>query len=90
MRSEEVYAKQNGVLLEKEDGKFYIVFNYSVYEVNEIGARILDLCSGSRTVSDIAMKLSDKFNVNYDNVLKDVEAYVDMLKEKSIINLING
>ncbi|MBE5891576.1 MAG: PqqD family protein [Lachnospiraceae bacterium] len=86
MDTNDIYRKNMEITLEKLDGKFYIAYDYSAYEVNEVGARIIDLCNGQNSVSDIADKLSKHFNVEYEKVLNDVISYITILTDKSFVN----
>ena len=45
-----MYSKSLKAYLAKVDGKFIITDTIDVYEVNEVGARIFDLCNGKNTV----------------------------------------
>lgn len=85
MNTADVYTKTMGVFLEAIDGHFYVVFNYCVYEVNEVGARIIDLCNGKNRVSNIVEKLSAFFKCEYDQVNIDVQEYIRMLETQKII-----
>lgn len=85
MRENEIYKKEIGVLLDRVDGKFYVVFKYTVFEVNEVGARIIDLCNSKNNISDITEKLSKHFQMEYKDVYSDVISYIDSLKENKIL-----
>lgn len=40
MGTNDIYKNNMNITLEKLEGKFYIAYDYNVYEVNEVGARI--------------------------------------------------
>lgn len=86
MDSNDIYKKNMDITLEKLEGKYYIAHDYNAYEVNEVGARIIDLCNGKNSVSDIANKLSKHFNVEYERVLNDVISYITILSDKNFVN----
>lgn len=90
MRKEEIYKKEVGVLLDKVDEKFYVLYNYSVFEVNEVGARIIDLCNGKNSIDEITEKLAKHFQKEYEIVYSDVMAYIDSLKENRIVEICNS
>ncbi|ABX75564.1 PqqD family protein [Lactococcus lactis] len=71
--------------LVKFQGKFMITDTKIVFEVNEIGARIYDLCNGKNSVEDIANKLSNKYKIGYDEALKDINDYLSELEELQLI-----
>lgn len=80
-----MYSKSLKAYLAKVDGKFIITDTIDVYEVNEVGARIFDLCNGKNTVEDIAIVLAKKYGVNEEIVLEDVKNYVSVLLNKNFI-----
>lgn len=80
-----MYSKSLNAYLAKVDGKFIITDTIDVYEVNEVGARIFDLCNGKNTVEDIAIVLAKKYGVNEEIVLEDVKNYVSILLNKNFI-----
>lgn len=80
-----MYSKSLKSYLAKVDGKFIITDTIQVYEVNEVGARIFDLCNGKNTVEDIAIVLAKKYGVNDEIVLEDVKHYVSILLSKNFI-----
>ncbi|AXY26293.1 hypothetical protein CL176_09960 [Suicoccus acidiformans] len=53
-----MYSKSLKTYLAKVEEKFIITDTIDVYEVNEVGARIFDLCNGKNTVEDIAIVLA--------------------------------
>ncbi|KEY62736.1 PqqD family protein [Lactococcus lactis] len=71
--------------LVKFQGKFMITDTKIVFEVNEIGARIFDLCNGKNSVEDIAKKLSNKYKIEYDEALRDINDYLSELEELQLI-----
>ena len=80
-----MYSKRLKAYLAKVDGKFIITDTIDVYEVNEVGARIFDLCNGKNTSEDIAIVLAKKYGVNEEIVLEDVKNYVSILLNKNFI-----
>lgn len=80
-----MYSKSLKAYLAKVDGKFIITDTIDAYEVNEVGARIFDLCNGKNTVEDIAIVLAKKYGVNEEMVLEDVKNYVSILLNKNFI-----
>ncbi|SFO30715.1 Coenzyme PQQ synthesis protein D (PqqD) [Pseudobutyrivibrio sp. UC1225] len=61
---EKKYLKKNtGVLLDRIEGKYYVVYDYNTYEMNEIGARILDLCNGKNSMIILANLVQASCNI---------------------------
>lgn len=80
-----MYKKKMGVLLDKINGKYYAVSEYTAFELNEVGARILDLCNGENDEITIAEKISKHYNQNMDVVMKDVISYISILLSNNLI-----
>lgn len=80
-----MYSKSLKAYLAKVDGKFIITDTIDVYEVNEVGARIFDLCNGKNMAEDIAIVLAKKYGVNEEMVLEEVKNYISILLNKNFI-----
>lgn len=79
------YKKNIGVLLDRYEGKFYAVYDYQVFELNEVGARVLELCNGKNEMSDISRKISDHYKVDESMVKEDVGQYIKMLLTNELV-----
>lgn len=66
-------------------GQSYVVQRNTVYELDEVGCRIWELCDGSNTVEDIATKLTQEYTVPYEEVLRDCEEFVADLQSKGLL-----
>lgn len=81
-----MFLKKNlEALLIKYDGTFYICKGRRVFKVNEVGARIFDLCNGKSTNEEIAEKIANKFKISYEQAHKDICKYIDELIKLGII-----
>lgn len=80
-----MYSKNLKAYLSKFEGKYIISNSAEVYEVNEIGARIFDLCNGKNKLEDIVSILSKKYKINKELIFEDVKAYILILLEKKFI-----
>lgn len=86
-----MFLKKNlEAILVKHDGVFYICKGRRVFNVNEVGARIFDLCDGKTTSKEIAEKIAKKFHINYEQAYKDICQYIDVLLELSIVKKIEN
>lgn len=85
MNENSIYKKQLGVMIDKVDGKFYILNNYVVFEINEVGARIIDLCNGSTSISEISIKLASYFQCQYEKIYTDVLGFIETLEKNGLI-----
>lgn len=85
MNEDSIYKKQLGVMIDKIDGKFYILNNCIVFEVNEVAARIIDLCNGNTSISEISKKLASHFHCEYERIYTDVIGFVEILENNELI-----
>ncbi len=77
--------KKLGVLISKIDGVYYASYEYEVYELNEVGARVLDLCNGKNTNEDIINKISGFYQHDKELISQDVSQYIDQLLSMDLI-----
>lgn len=78
--------KRMGVMLERLDGKFYVVSDYAVFELNEVGARVLELCNGENDVEAIVRKLNSHYSqIEPEELRTDVFEYINVLLENELI-----
>ena len=69
-----MYNKDKHTLLRKYENKFYLVApRATVYECNEIVARIYDLCNGLNSMEDMVDKLLEIYDVDKTALRNDVE-----------------
>lgn len=80
-----MYRRAVNTHLVKQGEKFFLTDTHLLFEVNEIGARIYDLCNGNNSVDDIAHKIAKKYDVDVNEVKSDVNEYIANLLYKKII-----
>ena len=69
-------------------GLYYIFDRKSAVSVNEIGARIFELCDGSHTMSDICEKVLTKYDVGIDELKADINEFIEMMLENNIVKIV--
>jgi len=79
------YRKSKLFNLAKIDGIFYISTGLKSYEVNEIGARIFDLCNGENREDDIIEKIAIRFSKTNNEIREDVQQFIAQMFELKII-----
>lgn len=82
-----IFEKCVGATLAKHDNSFYVVMKGQVYELNETGARIFDLCDGCKPSVEIAEKLAKYYSKDIGTVKRDVDECLRLLEEKKLITL---
>jgi|GEM_PF-6542743 len=83
-----MYKKVLGIIVHRIDGKYYVVKNNQLYEINETGARIIELCDGKRDERAISHLLVQHYEMNETDVLNDVKNYCNNLVEMGVIKIV--
>ncbi len=83
------YKKVIGVTLSNVDNEFVIVKGREVYKINEVGARIFDLCNGTNVDKDIVQKLSSFYGIEYDILETDIKDHIGDLINLNLIKKVN-
>lgn len=81
----EKFKKVLGVMIYKEGEQFAVVKNKDVYFINEVGARILELCDGINCLDDIVNKISKYYEMDDIQVKNDVSTYTQQLIDMQLI-----
>lgn len=79
-RAERVIAHRGDeelLLLDPEDGSYYAL--------EEVGARIWELCDGNRLASDIAATLEAEFDAQPDEIRADLLELLDELSGRKLV-----
>lgn len=79
------FKKNLNFMITKIDEKYILSDGQQVFEINEIGARIYDLCNGKNTIDDISRKLSDFYNEDFIILEQEVKKFMKSLIDKKII-----
>lgn len=61
-------------------------FSGSEIQINEITAKILGLCDGTRTTAEIAEEIASKYDVEVSEALSDIEEVVESLEELKMLD----
>jgi len=69
----------------QEEGKYYIFDNRSAFSVNEIGARIFELCDGSNNIQSICEKLMTIYDIDFETLRNDVSDLLVLMVENRIV-----
>jgi hypothetical protein len=70
---------------EQEEGNFLVYFNQNVFEVNEIVARILELCASPQSAESLTAALLEEYDVKENILRKDILFVISQLQEKDIL-----
>lgn len=83
------YKKKIDLIVTNIEGKIYLGYEYDIYEINEISARILALCNGKNTINDIVDKISNKYCMDKNIVEEDVKKFLHDLIDNALIEEID-
>jgi hypothetical protein len=71
-----------------QDGAVIVSPTESVmHSLNAVGTRIWELADGSLTVSEIADKLAEEFDVDHETASKDVSEFAETMSGKGMITI---
>lgn len=84
-----MYRRSFDSFLIMVEGKFIITNSLIHFEVNEVGARIFDLCDGTNNERTISKKLSNHYNMNIETIKNDVRNYIKELTNLNLITLVH-
>ena len=79
-RRERVLAEQvdgETVLLDLDSGMYF--------GLNDVGARIWELCDGTRTVSEIVASISDEYDAPEEVIRSDVQELLGTLSAEQLL-----
>jgi hypothetical protein len=82
VRVESIGVEQQGdmaTIFERETGRMLLV--------NQVGLRILDLCDGAHSVSDISKSIEKEFDstVESGQIQGDIRTFLDVAHEKGVL-----
>lgn len=83
------YKKALGATLFRRDGEFIIVKGKELFKLNEVGARIFELCNESNDKNDIIDKLSKYYNICPKEIEEDIKYFIDEMVNMQIIKAIS-
>lgn len=69
------------------NGKKFIMKNYHVFELDEIGEIVWDALDGETTVQKIAENISKLYAVPLETVEHDIKQFIKELLEKELIEV---
>lgn len=80
------FKRVDGVRLRKIEEKLYIFYNEGYYEINEIGALVLQHISRDVKIGDFCDKVITKYQgVEKKQVEQDVLSFLEFLKNDKLI-----
>ncbi|MFB7816173.1 PqqD family protein [Paenibacillus chitinolyticus] len=69
------------------NGSKYILKNYKVFLLDEVGEIIWDSLDGKTTLQQIAEQISIKYQIEVETALDDIEHFINELLEKELIEV---
>jgi hypothetical protein len=88
MQSSNLYAAphpQTAGRVIEDEAVLLLAETNEIQVLNGVGSRIFELADGSRTLAEIASVLTDEYNVDFDQALADVDAFVRELVDHRVL-----
>lgn len=82
-----LYKKSLGCVLTRIDDSFVILQGSEIYRLNEVGARIYDLCDGNNSKKDIVEKLAKFYDGDRMEIVRDVDEFIKELWDLQVIEV---
>jgi hypothetical protein len=81
------FRLRDGVLRQEVSGSFVLlnIENGRYYSLNEVGARVFELCDGTRTISDIAAIIAGEYDAPKIAIHADVLNMFRELSDESLL-----
>ena len=80
--------RKEDLTIRKIENQFYLITFYSCYEVNEIGAAIVNIIGQDLPVKELGIKLAQKYgNDDVDQVTADALSFINFLLEEGLVTL---
>lgn len=83
------YKKTLGARLSKHNDEFVIIKGTNVFKVNEVGARIFELCNENYDEQSIIEKLSIFYNTSEKEIEEDIKGFISEMLNMTIIKIIS-
>lgn len=82
------YKKALGATLSKQNDEFVIIKRKDVFKVNEVGARIFELCNGNYNEQNIIEKLSKFYNTSEKEIEEDIKGFINEMLKNTVIKIL--
>lgn len=79
-----ILARNIFVQYRSVQGEKYVALNHNVYQLDEVGVIVWESLDGKTSLTHIVEKIAEKYNVDKEIVLKDVNEFVNDLLEKNL------
>lgn len=83
------YKKALGASLLKRNDGFIIIKGMDVFNVNEVGARIFELCNEKYNEQEIIGKLSKFYNTSEKDIEEDIKSFINEMLNMALIKIIS-
>lgn len=80
-----MYKKTLGARMTKVDEVFVIIKGNEVFRVNEIGARIFELCNGENDEIKMSEMLRKIYDINIDEINNDIQYFINELLKLELV-----
>lgn len=88
MNTKPIMAKEkNGsrLLWRVEDEDHILLARHDIYVFNVFTREILELCNGEKDVDEIAHFVSEKYEIDYDQAIEEINKFLEFAESKKLI-----
>jgi hypothetical protein len=87
----DIFQVKPGIVIEAFDdgGLILRVKDRNLIEVNETALQVLRLTDGMRTISEIAALLAEKYDIAFEEAMKDLRDLYQSLSEQEIVEQVD-
>jgi len=73
------------VVFRKIKDRYILLKHDEAFEINEVGSKIWELCSGERTEKEIAAEIAQHYTIPLEGAEKDVGEFLTDMRELGLI-----
>ena len=73
------------VVFRKVKDRYILLKHDETFEINEVGAKIWEFCSGERTEKEITEEIAQHYSIPYQEAEKDVREFLTDMRELGLI-----
>lgn len=81
----DLFKKNLGSLLIKNQQELVILERKRMFKINEIAARIYDLCDGKTTLEEMCKELKNIYDVEENDLKNDIHEFTNQLLKLNLI-----
>lgn len=73
------------VRFRKLGDRYILAKGMDTYEIDQVASLIWQCCDGNHSIADIASKIVEQYDVDYQQAAADCAEYVEVLRERGMV-----